>query len=256
MAAVAIAFLAGTTLATLHRGTEQAAPPIVEGSPVGGSPAANGPGTGSLFDSVRPSMSDNLADAQPVIVEAVAVVGMNTSGLPPTAQSGTAQHSSGETPTGQTVRLPDQGSATPATPAADPPKTTATVDGKGKQPPAATDTLQPAPASMPLPGSGPAPAPAAPAPVPAAPAPTPAAPAPAPAAPAPTPAPTQAPPVENGNGSGDNGNGIGIGSGSNGNGNGSNGTGSNGNNGNGNGNANGTGTHGNGNNGNGHGVNG
>jgi len=67
--AVAVAFLAGTTVATLDRSMNDVAAPL-EGSSVGGSPAVRGPGTGSIFDSQALVITGNRPDTHPEIIQA------------------------------------------------------------------------------------------------------------------------------------------------------------------------------------------
>src|SRR6478735_4139779 len=149
--AVAVAFLAGTTVATLDRSMNQAATPL-EGSSVGGSPAVRGPGTGSIFDSPALGITGNRPDTHPVIIQAGAITTMNFSAQASTAQSGAEQRIAGATPIGLTVQLAAHSPVTPSSGTADLPNTIGTLAAVTNQPVAAIDDPTPAPATPPLPG--------------------------------------------------------------------------------------------------------
>jgi hypothetical protein len=89
LAAVAVAFLAGTTMAALDSSTERTSP--LEGSSAGGSTALLGPPrTGGSLERLHPSFTDNLPDAQPPVNLAGEVVDMNSE-TAPTVRPDTAQ---------------------------------------------------------------------------------------------------------------------------------------------------------------------
>ena len=76
IAAVAVAFLAGTTMAALDSSTEQASPR--EGSSAGGFTALDPPRTGASLELLHPAFTDNSPDAQPPFILAGAAVDMNS----------------------------------------------------------------------------------------------------------------------------------------------------------------------------------
>ena len=247
VAAVAVAFLAGTAMATLDGPTDQASPG--KGSSVGSAPL-DGPRTGFTLGPLDAAVSNRSPDTQPAFTGANALVAMNSDEATATMQGDNAQGPAGNAST-QTARLAGQPSAAP--PPRDPavPRPDETVIRAGTpspvQPPAVAPAAVPPPGPAPVgavpsvrPTSAPAPA-AAPIPVPAppptqtprpnpAPAPTPnPVPEPEPEpepepAPAPAPAPPDDRPGKGNNGNGNNGNGNGNGNNGNGNGNGKNGT--------------------------------
>ena len=252
LVAVAVAFLAGTTIATLDRSTEQASPQ--QGSSVGGSTAVDGPRDLSL-EPLHPAVSENANDGRPAIVIVGQVAAIASEPAHP-VQIGNTHRGAGDTHGEMRVRQADNAPATPVSSRAAEPQAAAIAVQTGDKPPAAAPAL--APVGVPDPGPAPAPPPSRvpapePAPTPApvqapasAPAPAPAE-APAPAAPVPAPTPAPVEPVDNGG----NGKGGGAGNGNNGggngnqvgNGNGNHSAGANGSNGRGNGN-NGGGTDG------------
>ena len=76
VAAVAVAFLAGTAMATLDRSMEQASPG--EGSSVGESASPDGPRTLFPLDPLGAAVSDGSPDTQPAFTVANALVAMNS----------------------------------------------------------------------------------------------------------------------------------------------------------------------------------
>ena len=123
VAAVAVAFLAGTTMANLDRSSEQASPR--DGSSVGGSTPLDRPRTGFSFDPLDATVSDSSPNAQPAFTVANALVAMNSEAAA-TVQGDTVQGLAGDAAASR-IWLAGQASATPVPLGAAEPKTAATV---------------------------------------------------------------------------------------------------------------------------------
>ena len=109
LVAVAVAFLAGTTIATLDRSTEQASPQ--QGSSVGGSTAVDGPRDLSL-EPLHPAVSDNANDGRPAIVIVGQVAAVASEPAHP-VQIGNTHRGAGDTHGETRVRQADNAPATP-----------------------------------------------------------------------------------------------------------------------------------------------
>ena len=83
IAAVAVAFLAGTTMAALDSSTKQVSPR--EGPLAGGSTHLDLPRRGASLEPLHPAFTQNSPEAQPPIILADAVVDMNAEPAPKTA---------------------------------------------------------------------------------------------------------------------------------------------------------------------------